>query len=218
MRITNLLGFIFLGLLSTSAVAVDCNTPPYPVLDSVVRLGDGYIEGSGVVVAPNRILTAAHILHDAPNPNVEINGVKRATRTLYVDYDRDVAVLATNTENIYAIPISEQEPEFASAVWAIGFPLGGEQAANMGLFQGAMGNGDLQTTASVNHGQSGGALVSCENGRYVLAGMIKGFGAIDYGDRYVRLDNYSVSVPAETLQNAIVAGFTHTAFYYREEY
>lgn len=200
------------------AMAIDCYSPPYAVLDSVVRLGDDRVEGSGVVVGNNRVITAAHILHDVPNPYVDIDGVKRSTRVLYADFSRDVALLATNTAQIQPLPISEREPDFAAAVWAVGFPLGGNQAANMGLYQGATGNGDLQTTASVNHGQSGGALVSCENGGYVLAGMIKGFGAIDYGDHYVRLDDYSVSVPAQTLHAAIVAGLTHTSFYYREDY
>lgn len=218
MRLIRLLGLFFLLASSGNVMALDCYSPPYSIFESVVRLGDSRVEGSGVVVADNRLVTAAHIVHDVPNPTVLIGGVKRATRVLYVDFERDVAVLATNTAEIRPIPIAEREPEFAAAVWAVGFPLGGDQAANMGLYQGATGNGDLQTTASVNHGQSGGALVSCEDNRYVLAGMIKGFGAIDYGDRYVRLDDYSVSVPAETLQDAVVAGFTHTSFYYREDY
>ena len=36
-----------------------------------------------------------------------------------------------------------------------------------------------------------------------LSGMIKGFGAIDYGDHYVRLADYSVAVPASDIRSFV---------------
>ncbi len=216
--IKRLLVTIGLMLISQILPAQECGTPPFGVLDSVLRLGNDMIEGSGVVVRPNRVVTAAHVLEEVPDPVVSINGTEYPAEVLYTDPVHDVALLDVYTGNLRPIPIMQRDLEVDDEVWAVGFPLGGHQAANMGQYEGQMYNGDLQTTASVDHGQSGGALISCTDGGFVLAGVIKGFGAIDAGDRYIRLDDFSVAVPTPILRSVVYMAATQTAFYYREDY
>lgn len=177
-----------------------CPAPGYETMSAVVRIvGDG-VEGSGVVIGQNRILTAAHVVDGLDQINIIHKGQKRSATLVSTLPSSDLALLIAETHSQKPIRMTQWvRPD--SQIWAVGFPLGGPQVAAGGRVQ-AYEDGDIQTNASVNHGQSGGGLVGCENGEHVLAGMIRAFGAIQEGNRLRRLDNYSVSVPTAT-----IAGF-----------
>ena len=59
------------------------------------------------------------------------------------------------------------------------------------------------TTAPIDSGQSGGGLISCEHGKHVLAGMLRGFAAYVNGDEYIKIKNHSVSVASTDIRNFI---------------
>ena len=171
-----------------------CDVPEVETLDAVVRVGDDRVEGSGVVVARNRVITAAHVIEDMARPVVTINGEHHLARLLSVLDGKDIALLEVDTNDQPPIRLQQGHLSVNDEVWAVGFPRGGDQLISAGQYEG-LENGDLHTTASVDHGQSGGGLISCVNGEHVLAGMITAFGAIDKGDHYERLDDYSISLP-----------------------
>ncbi len=173
-----------------------CDVPPEQVLNSVVRISGDNTEGSGVIVAPDRVITAAHVVTSIRTPMVDINGVRRPANILLINEAKDFALLEVSTGGQRAIPLRSQPMRISDAVWAVGFPLGGDQVVNEGEFEGVIEDGTLHTTASVDHGQSGGGLISCEDGRHVLAGMTTAFGAISAGGEIIRLDDYSVSLSA----------------------
>ena len=61
----------------------------------------------------------------------------------------------------------------------------------------------LHTTAEIDSGDSGGGLIACQQGRHVLAGMLRGYGAIKRGNEYVKIANYSASVAARNITEFI---------------
>ncbi|MGF1547971.1 MAG: trypsin-like peptidase domain-containing protein [Thiotrichales bacterium] len=185
---------------ATGALAMDvCETPRTDVLGSVVRVvGDG-VEGSAVVVADGRVITAAHVIDDVADIQINFDGIHRPARVLSIFPDRDVALLAVDTRYARPIALLDRLPYIDETVWAVGYPLGGNQIASSGRFKEEV-RGDLHSSASVNHGQSGGALLVCENGRYAVAGMITAFGAVRRGDDLVRLDDYSVSLSVDEIR------------------
>ncbi len=188
---------IVLALCWSGLAGADfCDVPPEQVLNSVVRISGENTEGSGVIVAPDRVITAAHVVASIRVPMVDINGVRRPASVMFSNEAKDFALLEVSTGGQYVVPLRSQPMEVSDAVWAVGFPLGGEQVVNAGEFEGVIEDGTLHTTASVDHGQSGGGLISCEGGRHVLAGMTTGFGAISAGGEIIRLDDYSVSLSA----------------------
>lgn len=187
-----------------------CDVPPEQVLKSVVRISGDNTEGSGVVVAPDRVITAAHVASSIHVPMVDINGVRRPASVMLINEAKDFALLEVSTGGLHVIPLRSQPMEPSDVVWAVGFPLGGDQVANEGVFEGIIEDGTLHTTASVDHGQSGGGLISCEGGRYVLAGMTTGFGAISAGGEIIRLDDYSVSLSAIDIK-PLMEGTSHQA-------
>ncbi|MGF1644199.1 MAG: trypsin-like peptidase domain-containing protein [Thiotrichales bacterium] len=191
---------LVLSFWVAGAQAMDmCETPRNDVLGSVVRVvGDG-VEGSGVVVADGRVITAAHVIDEVVDLQVNFDGIHRPARLLSVFPDRDVALLAVDTRYARPLALLDRSPHVDETVWAVGYPLGGNQVATSGRFHEEV-RGDLHTSASVNHGQSGGALLVCENGRFVVAGMITAFGAVRRGDQLVRLDDYSVSLSVDEIR------------------
>lgn len=196
--ITSILLMASAGLAQADIV---CPAPGYETMSAVVRIvGDG-VEGSGVVIAKNRILTAAHVVDGLDQINFIHKGRQQHATLVSTLPGRDLALLIADTSNQKPIRMTQWlQPR--SQIWAIGFPLGGPQVAAGGWVE-TYDEGDIQTNASVNHGQSGGGLVGCDNGDYVLAGMIRAFGAVQEGNRLRRLDNYSVSVPAETIASFV---------------
>lgn len=138
--------------------------------------------GSGFVVAPDRVVTNAHVVAGVSEPVVEVPGVGAAPgRIVYFDPDNDLAVIAVAGIGAPPIPLTPTLPEGSAAVFD-GYPLGGP-------FQSGSARVDRVTTVRVNdiygsssstlevyqlaadvqEGNSGGPLLSIEG---LVAGVI----------------------------------------------
>src|SRR4051812_18746874 len=69
----------------------------------VVGLGRGWARGSGVVLGPGRVLTAAHVLRGDEVTVTFADGRSAPGRVLGVDADIDVAVVETETGDAPAV-------------------------------------------------------------------------------------------------------------------
>src|SRR5690349_7868697 len=67
---------------------------------AVVGLGRGWARGSGVVVAPGRVLTAAHVLRSDEVAVTFADGRTIPGRVLGTDTDLDIAVIDVDTSEI----------------------------------------------------------------------------------------------------------------------
>ncbi|MFK7893262.1 MAG: serine protease, partial [Granulosicoccus sp.] len=110
----------------------------------------------------------------------------------------DLAVLAISTGEIEPVPILELDGVRSETVWAVGYPGGQEMSTDRGILQ-RVDNGVVHASASVDSGQSGGGLLVCHDGAWSMIGMLRGFGATWREGRYVRMNDYSVSVAAQTI-------------------
>ncbi len=186
------------------AVDMSCPAPGYSLLSSVVRVsGDDGSRASGVVIDKDKVATAAHVVSGAYSVFVQVNGVDYNAQIMRIDEELDLALLAVPTQDLKPIPVSRNMPVYWQPVWAVGFPLAQAQAATPGFFE-RVYNGGLQTTADVQSGQSGGALVSCEAGSHVVLGIVRGYGAYpNSSGGFDRLPDFSVSVTANDLSEFI---------------
>ena len=128
--------------------------------------------GSGVIVSGDGyILTNHHVIDGADRVTVEL--ADRRTLTAQVvgtDAPSDLAVLKIDARNLPSVPLGNSDDvRVGDVVLAIGNPMGVGQTATMGIVSAkgrATGLGDgsfedfIQTDASINRGNSGGALVS----------------------------------------------------------
>jgi len=185
---------------ATPAVVIAETTCTGPSLGAVIPVAtDVGSHASGVIVAPGRVLTAAHVIQGAKRVFVRRDADFRLATVLRVDPIMDLAVLQADTGTIEPLVFTGSEPSDAEPVWAVGFPRAQDRSLSAGVFQQSR-DGALHTSAGIDSGQSGGGLLACRQGRYRLAGMLRGYGAYLQGDRYVKMPNHSVSVSASTIQ------------------
>lgn len=134
--------------------------------------------GSGVIVTKDGyILTNNHVVDQADEIKVVLasGGREYEARVVGKDPQTDVAVLKVDATDLPAITITDSDQlKVGDVVLAIGNPFGVGQTVTMGIV-GATGRGDfgifqyedfIQTDASINQGNSGGALIDAD-GRLV---------------------------------------------------
>jgi S1-C subfamily serine protease len=87
---------------------------------------DRTLDGSGFVVAPQHVLTNAHVVAGVDDPRVRVNGTdtRLAARVVVYDPDRDLAVLYVPDLNAQPLQLDDSGGRGDQAVVA-GFPGGG---------------------------------------------------------------------------------------------
>ncbi len=137
---------------------------------AVVGLGRGWARGSGVVVAPGRVVTAAHALRGDRVAVAFADGRTAEGRVTGVDADLDIGVVEVDTGDI--APVEWGDPAAAApgaAVFALANPGGHGLRVTFGMvsatgrsFRGPGGRripGSIEHTAPLPRGSSGGPLV-----------------------------------------------------------
>ena len=146
---------------------------------AVVGLGRGWGVGSGVVIAPGRVLTNAHNLPRDEVTVTFVDGSRQPARVAGQDPDVDVAVLTVETGDVVPIDwpalddaadaaVSAAAPPIGRVVLALGNPGGrglrvtpGFVSATARSFRGPRGRriaGAIEHTAPLPRGSSGGPL------------------------------------------------------------
>lgn len=143
---------------------------------SVVGLGRGWGHGSGLVVAPGRVLTNAHNLRGGDVTVAFADGRQETGRVAAADPDGDVAVLAVETGDAPPVAWADEGAGIGTPVFALANPGGRGLRVTFGLvsatgrtFRGPRGRrigGSLEHTAPLVRGSSGGPLVGAD-GRLV---------------------------------------------------
>jgi serine protease Do len=141
---------------------------------AVVGLGRGWGVGSGVVIAPGRVLTNAHNLKHDEVTITFADGRQATGRVAGSDQDLDIAVVEVDTADVEPIgtPDDDVEPEIGRAVFALANPGGrglrvtpGFVSSTARSFRGPRGRriaGAIEHTAPLPRGSSGGPLVDLE--------------------------------------------------------
>jgi len=188
---------------SSNVFAEQCGWPERDALETVVRVtSDDGSHASGVVIDRNMVLTAAHAVDEHYQSYIIVGEDVRSADIALIDRSRDLAILEVETGAIRPIELGDKDLAVSSKVWAVGFPRAESKTTSSGSFKvKAETDGALHTTAPIDSGQSGGGLITCEAGRHVLAGMLRGFAAYVSGDSYVKIKNHSVSVASAEIRN-----------------
>ncbi|MQA99965.1 MAG: PDZ domain-containing protein [Actinobacteria bacterium] len=137
---------------------------------SVVGIGHRWARGSGVVIAPGRVLTNAHNLRGEGVAVTFADGRTERGRPAGVDLDGDLAVIEVDTAEAPALSLNgASAPSIGKAVLALSNPGGLGLRVTFGLvsgtersFRGPRGRritGTLEHTAPLLPGSSGGPVV-----------------------------------------------------------
>ncbi len=200
MKHLSVIVMFFLLVSVVNASELTCHWPSSRVLDSIVPIESGKnSHASGVVVSNNHVLTAAHVLEDYYETMVVVNNQMYLASVLLVDKEADIALLSVRTENLDPIPLSKYDLYDHQEVWAVGYPRAQSLHTTSGNFVAKKAEA-IHTSAGIDSGASGGGLLSCEHGEFVLAGMLRGYGAYHTEQGLVRLEDYSISVAASDIK------------------
>ena len=139
--------------------------------------GTSQAEGSGFVVdTKGDIVTNAHVVDGATSIKVRFQNGKTATATLVgEDNSTDIAVIKVNADASLLHPLTfgtSKTLQVGDAVAAIGSPFGLPESMTSGIVS-ALGrtitapnnfsiSGAIQTDAAINHGNSGGPLLTLD--------------------------------------------------------
>jgi len=177
--------------------------------DSVVAItANADTIGSGIVVAPDRVLTVSHVVAPfLPRSDVQmhvlVGGQRLAFEIIAIDQVRDLALLAVDLPAGIK-PIvwgSSTALERGQDVIALGFPIG---FSSVSLTKGVVSSPQqpyrsavyVQTDAAINPGNSGGALVDGD-GRLVGVNVAK--------IANVDVDAVGFSIPADEARAFVLA-------------
>jgi len=128
--------------------------------------------GSGVIVSgEGYVLTNHHVVDGAEEIKVELNDKRSYTaRLIGSDQPSDLAVLKVDERNLPVLPMGDSDrARVGDVVLAIGSPLGLDQTVTAGIISAkgrstGLSDGSfedfIQTDASINQGNSGGALIN----------------------------------------------------------
>ena len=178
-----------------------CTAPDRRTLSTIVAITtDRSANASAVVVADNRVLTAAHAVRGAGHFFVRLGEVYRSADLVKIDHGLDLAVLAVDTGPLEPLPILRIAPAPSAPVWAAGYPGAQAMALSRGEIKSA-GNGVLNSSATIDLGQSGGGLLSCIHGNWFLAGMLRGFGVYQEGAHLIKVQHLSMSVAGAVIKD-----------------
>ena len=180
----------------------DCNITPMIVKKSIVSILSGENRGTGFVIAPGFVVTAAHVLEASGAVKIKTRYRESATaRRAYQHPALDLTLLQVDTGSMQPIPLAT-EPTALTQAWAIGFQEEQPRAtASEGVYRYQNGNTGY-TTAEVWPGQSGGPVINCEG----VIGMIRGFGAAVRADGVaVKISDDTAMIPADAIKKFVEA-------------
>lgn len=196
------------GKTKTVTVSAHPSTPSAPPFTrliatdetGVIRIEASTCEGkdigTGFVITPQLVATVDHVVADATLIDLKQNGVLVATgKVIGDDPTRDVALVeASKPIDGHIFKLASRSPEVGENVAAIGFPLGLPLTVTKGSVSGLHRTIPIdgierahlvQTDAAVNPGNSGGPLISQEDGEVI--------GLVDLGTNEANGTAFAVS-------------------------
>ncbi|OBI78227.1 hypothetical protein A5663_20665 [Mycobacterium sp. E740] len=135
------------------------------------------LDGSGVVIAPNKVMSAAHAVAGADTVSVWVGDTERPARVVVFDPKMDISVLDVPDLRVPPLPLDQQTAMTGADALVLGYPGGGPFVATPARVRKVIELlvPDIYHTTTVNrevyvirgpirHGGSGGPLIDL-NGR-----------------------------------------------------
>ncbi|QLY31367.1 MarP family serine protease [Nocardia huaxiensis] len=88
------------------------------------------LEGSGFVVAPERVMTNAHVVAGTTSVAVDIAGGSLPATVVLFDPSKDVAILAVPGLDVPTVPLAPEPAEPGTSSIVLGYPGGGRYTAS----------------------------------------------------------------------------------------
>ena len=151
------------------------------MVNASVYLFDDFESSSGVFIADNVILTAAHCLEDKTSINIEIrDGTILDSNDFYIDKENDIGFIYIDTEELHIVKLSNNISKIGDTVFHVGTPYHADFKFSLAKGVISFINRDspmpkwsmlIQTDIDGGRGNSGGPLFNLDG---ILIGMYVG--------------------------------------------
>ncbi len=185
--------------VSDSVVTI--NTLTFAITEASVAASPGV--GSGILIEPTLVLTAAHVIHSVDLIEVRFtDGISIKADLIAIDDNNDIALLRlvdAHPNPVIATMGNSNNARTGSEVFIIGAPFGFEQTLSVGILSGRIIRGNandgsvvefLQTDAAVNPGNSGGPMFNIDGEVIGMVSFIVSKGAEFNGVGFASADNH----------------------------
>jgi hypothetical protein len=162
--------------------------------------------GSGFFISnEGHIVTNYHVIIDTNDTKVVLNdGKEYDFEIIRTNKTNDLALIKINIKNEFAYELQKSEVELGLEIYAVGTPTGQDlqQSISKGIVSGLRNKGGgaklIQTDASINGGNSGGAII-LKNGKVVgvVSSKLVGIG----------IEGVAFGIPASEVFNALKLNF-----------
>lgn len=148
------------ALSACASVAPDVSAPVRST--AYVAVVGGH--GTGIVIAPGKILTAKHVVFDEPKIEVEFaDGTKRPATVLWMaDGETDAATIAVDTAGITPATVDCRAPRLGESVVSYGHPLSMRNVATFGRISNTEEPDGILMDLAIAPGNSGGGIWSAD--------------------------------------------------------
>jgi S1-C subfamily serine protease len=149
----------------------------------------GGMRGSGTLVSPEHVLTAAHVVQEDRVATITLrDGRTLAGRVLRVDAARDLALIGVPETELHCAPVAERTPALGAWVVSAGI-LGGVEhelpaTSSVGLVLAVTSN-DLILRQGIAHGMSGGPVLSAAGEIVGVVTRLDAAASVVRGDRFL---------------------------------
>lgn len=123
-------------------------------------------QGSGFFIDSNGLAVSNYHVFQGTDKGLEqiklanSDVAYKVEKVIYYDAENDFIVFQTNCKSTCFIPIAQKRPSIGEKVFAIGSPKGLENTFSSGEVSQWRGDNIIQTSVSIDHGSSGGALIN----------------------------------------------------------
>jgi serine protease Do len=149
-----------------------------------VQTCDGSVTGTGFMVGPTTMVTAAHVVAGAVRLSVSFGATSVGATVTGVDGSIDLAVLrlARGSGSRHVFALAPHDPRPGTAIAVIGYPFDEPKSLTQGTISGlgrsistdsGTFDGLIQTDAAINPGNSGGPLLDAQGQVVGLADAIR---------------------------------------------
>ncbi|MBS1955071.1 MAG: serine protease [Cyanobacteria bacterium SZAS-4] len=155
--------------------------------------GRNAVSGSGFFIAPDMVATNYHVIKGMGAGYVKFSGDAKQYRIVKVvasDPVNDLVILYVPGTNAKPMDLDPLQQKIGETIFVAGSPLGLEGVFSQGVLSAVRSNGDLQITASISHGNSGGP---------VLDGQGNVIGIVEY--TIPSGQNLNFAIPVKQLLN-----------------
>ncbi len=200
-----------------------------PFMQSVVYIYDNSGLGSGFLISPDGyIITNRHVVEDSRDVSVVLYDKRHLLdkthfsessthekadnkvlfgKVLKTNKKRDLALIKIEGENLPYLELETDRAAYVTGqeVVAIGAPQGIEWTASQGIISAARdtdGVDTIQTDATINHGNSGGPLISLKTGKVVGVNSW-GLKATDARGNSKNIQNLNFAISAFEVQRTL---------------